>query len=232
MRAFLFVFVISVTALAGCQEEVQKLDVKKERVTNKAKDWEISLDYSVFSSPNPKTKESCEVLNKEVQSLVSGLQDSLKAAATDLFQRMEKTDIPRPSWSYSLFVTDSVFMATNEYISMRLTVYTFTGGAHGITDFYSFNYDVKNQKMLSSGDIIEHGNPEPVNRLLKSHFKNPENCFTTDPTLDQVTAINFSPTDVCFTYAQYKLGPYVCGAPEVTVPLAELQGVFLLAQGN
>jgi hypothetical protein len=230
MRILFFIIAFCVVCLTGCHEKIWELDVKKEKVTNKTEDWQINLDYSVFSSSNPSTNESCEILNKKVRTLVAVLQDSLKTAAADLFQSLEKTNIPRPSWNCSLFVTDSVFMATNKYISMRLTVYTFTGGAHGINDFYAFNYDVENQKMLSVGDIIEQSDLEPINRLLKSHFKNTENCFNTDPTLDQATTINFTPADVCFTYAQYKLGPYVCGAPEVTVPLTELKGMFLLAR--
>ena len=226
MRSLFFTLLLCAACLTGCHEKAREPDIRKEKVTAKTEDWEINLNYSVFSSPDLKTNESCEILNKEVQMFVALLQDSLKVAATDLFQSLEKTNISRPLWNCSLFVTDSVFMATNKYISMRLTVYTFTGGAHGITDFYAFNYDVKNQKMLSVADIVDLNNQEQIDRLLKLHFENPENCFNTDPTIDQVTTINFTPADVCFTYAQYQLGPYVCGAPIVAVPISELQGIF------
>lgn len=210
--------------LTGCQEKIRDLETKREQVTDKTDDWEINVDYAVFSSVNPETDKNCEVLNTEIRTLVTGLQDSLKAAATGLFQGLEADSIDRPSWRYSLFVTDSVFMATDEYASVRLTVYTFTGGAHGMTDFYTFNYDLKNQKMLASGDIVDHSHPEVIDQLLKSHFSNPENCFTTDPTLGEVAVINFTPMAICFTYAPYILGPYACGAAEVTVPRSELKG--------
>ncbi|MCG6189982.1 hypothetical protein [Maribellus maritimus] len=110
--------------------------------------------------------------------------------------------------------------------------FTLLREAHGLTDYYGFNYDVKNHKMISVGDIIEQSSPERINRFLKSHFKNPEDCYNTAPTLDWVTTINFTTSDVCFTDAQHKLGPYVCRTPEVTVPLPELKGMFLLARKN
>ncbi|MFR7876763.1 MAG: hypothetical protein ACLU4J_10480 [Butyricimonas paravirosa] len=50
-------------------------------------------------------------------------------------------------------VGDSVFIANDQYVCVRLIIYTFTGGAHGITNFYTFNYDVQNQKFLTNQEF-------------------------------------------------------------------------------
>ena len=119
-------------------------------------------------------------------------------------------------------------MANARYVSVRLMVYTFTGGAHGITNFYTFNYDVQNQKFLTDQEVLNYVNEAQINAQLKANFKNPEGCFTTDPTLKDVTTVNFNKKSVCFTYGQYVLGAYACGVAEVTVPRAALKNDLLI----
>lgn len=228
MRSTLIMAVLVAFAFAGCQPKVQNLDVKMERATVKSEDWDINVNRSVFSSADAALNKSCEVLNREIKKFVNGLQDSLMANATEFFRAIEADKMERPVWIYELQVEDSVFMATDQYISVRLMTYTFTGGAHGMTNFYTFNYDVKNQKLLSNHEVLNYAHEAQINAQLKANFKNPENCFTTDPTLKDVTAINFNATSMCFTYAQYVLGAYACGVAEVTVPRVALKGELLV----
>ena len=159
---------------------------------------------------------------------MNDLQDSLKTDANEFFESWQAAGEERPVWIYELQVGDSVFMANDQYVSVRLIVYTFTGGAHGITNFYTFNYDVQNQKFLTNQEILNYTNETQINTQLKANFKNPEGCFTTDPTLKDVTAVNFNKTSVCFTYGQYVLGAYACGVAEVAVPRTALKNDLLI----
>ena len=159
---------------------------------------------------------------------MNDLQDSLKSNANEFFQSWQESGEERPVWIYELQVGDSVFMANDQYVSVRLIVYTFTGGAHGITNFYTFNYDVQNQKFLTNQEILNYTNETQINTQLKANFKNPEGCFTTDPTLKDVTAVNFNKNSVCFTYGQYVLGAYACGVAEVAVPRTALKNDLLI----
>ena len=83
------------------------------------------------------------------------------------------------------------------------------GGAHGMTNFYAINYDVKTQKFLTNKDILNLDKAADINALLKANLKDPDKCFTFEaPTVDNVTCINLTLHTVDFTYAQYILGPY------------------------
>lgn len=228
MKSTLIIAVFMAFVFMGCQPKVQNLDVKKEKTTVNSENWDIKVNRSIFSSTDVALNKSCEVLNGEIKKFVNDLQDTLKANATEFFRSIEENKGERPEWVYELMIEDSVFMATDQYISARLMIYTFTGGAHGMTNFYTFNYDVKNQKLLSNQEVLNYVNEARINTQLKANFKNPENCFTTDPTLKDVTAINFNATSVCFTYAQYVLGAYACGVAEVTVPKTALKGELLI----
>jgi len=204
--------VIMAFAFMGCQPKIQDLSVKSEKVTANSENWDITVNRSMFSSADANVNKSCEVLNKKIEKFVNDLQDSLKSDANEFFQSWQGTGEERPAWIYELQVGDSVFMANDQYVSVRLMVYTFTGDAHGITNFYTFNYDVETQ----------------INAQLKANFKNPEGCFTTEPTLKDVTVVNFNKTSVCFTYGQYILGAYACGVAEVNVPRTALKNDLLI----
>lgn len=228
MKNYFICILFLALAFGGCQSKVQHLDVKQVSFSDTTDDWGIRVNLSVFSSTDPEVNKSCQVLNDEIQKYVSGLSDSLKLQATEFFTTYVTDTTPRPAWNYELIVEDSVFMATDHFVSVRVLAYVFTGGAHGNTSFCSFNYDVKNQKLLTPEEIINYNDLAGINALLKANFKNPEKCFNVDPTLDLMTVLNFNPTDVCFTYEQYVLGAYACGVAEITVPRKELKDAMLV----
>ena len=228
MKSTLIMAIIMTFAFMGCQPRVQDLNVKKEKLTANSENWDIVVNRSMFSSEDMNVNKSCEVLNKKIEKLVDDLQDSLKNNANEFFRAWQGSGEERPTWIYELQISDSVFVANDRYVSIRLTVYTFSGGAHGITDFYTFNYDVQNQKFLSNQEILNFSNEAQIDARIKANFKDPENCFTTDPTLKNVSVINFNAKSVCFTYAQYVLGAYACGVAEVTVPRSSLKDDLLI----
>lgn len=216
-------FALIALLFSGCRREPQDLVITSVNTTTQSGEMEININRSLFSSPHEELNETCEMFNDQIALFIQNLEDSVQSSATQLFNDLKRQNIPLPSWKYSFYVTDSVFMATTEFISLRLTVYTFTGGAHGMTQFYAFNFDIKNQQLISSREILKESNPEEINQLLKNHFKNPEGCFSTDPTAEKASTINLSKDGACFTFAQYKLGPYSCGAAEITIPWPEIR---------
>ncbi|WP_303178964.1 DUF4163 domain-containing protein [uncultured Butyricimonas sp.] len=228
MKSTLIMAIGLALVFVGCQPKVQNLNVKQEHSEVSSEDCDIRIDRSVFSAADETINKSCMVLNGKIEKLVNDLKDSLRADATELFQTFADKPDERPNWKYELIVDDSVFMATDQFISVRLRVYSFTGGAHGMTTYHSFNYDVKNQKFLTNKEILNYANAAQINTLLKANFKNPDGCFTMEPTLDLAGAINFNATSVYFLYGQYVLGAYACGSAEVVVPRAALKGDILI----
>lgn len=222
-------FFILILFFSACQTSEPKLTIEGRVVADKTEDWLVDAQYPVFSSPDAAVTASLDNLNREIESYVLALADSLKADAEEMFNSFETDSLPRPVWTYALNVTDSVYMATDKYVSVRMTVYEFTGGAHGMTNFVAFNYDVENQKLLSKEDLLNYGQTVTINSVLKKNFENPEQCFDIDPTIDLVSSINFSASSVCFTFGHYSLGPYACGPAEVIVPLDDLGETFLPA---
>ncbi|MEG1617887.1 MAG: DUF4163 domain-containing protein [Bacteroidales bacterium] len=228
MKMILSVVLATLLVATGCHQAPKEVETKKIETNAEEADWEITVTKPVFSSTNPELNKQCIPLNEAIGALLGGLEDSLKTDATALFASLEADSISRPLWKYQLFVTDSVFLATERFISVRLTAYTFTGGAHGMTRFYAFNYDVKNQKLLTPEEILNYKQQAAIDKQIQSHFRNPEGCFDKQPTLPLASVINLNDREVCFTYEHYILGAYYCGTAEVNVPLDKLKGSVIL----
>ena len=224
MKKYLFITGVLAIVFAGCQQK--QVDVRNETCSNKTNEYQINVKYATFSSTDKEVNQACEAVNQAVKARMTKVESQFKEEANRLRREFSADGQEVPSWTSELQVEDSVFMATSQYISTRLTVYTYNGGAHGQTVHAAFNYDVRNGKFLTNEDIVDATKAESVNAQLKAHFQNPEGCFTEEPTLDKVAVINLMPTSVCFTFEQYVLGAYACGVAEITVPREALKGVL------
>jgi len=227
LLAVLGSFGLLMPLVQSCTPSEAQVTVRKVTKVDQASEWGTDVRYPVFSSPDPAINASLEVLNEQLAAYVSGLEDSMKIEAKEVFADFDIDSLSRPDWAYELGVGDTVYLATDDYISLLLVVYHYTGGAHGMTNFMAFNYDVAMQKLLTNGELLDLTQLDRINQLLKADFDNPEQCFDTDPTMDLVSAINFSADTVRFSFEQYALGAYACGPAEVLVPRVELGNVFL-----
>lgn len=219
--AFLALFVCSCGRTA-------RVDVKTVSSVDSTRNWEVNIQRSVFFSEEAVTEKSCSVLNSRISHFIDSMANGLKQDADQFFAEYRHTEEEYPAFGYELYVRDTVFMANDKYISVRLTIYEFEGGAHGMTNYYAFNYDVKNQRFFQPDQILDLNKKSELNALLKKNFVNKDGCFTEIPTLSNgYTAVNVSPTDVYFIYPQYVLGPYSCGAAQVIIPRLELKDIYL-----
>jgi len=216
MKTKLFTLCLTLLVIAGCKKEI-RLEVKNIRETDNTSEWNIRIDRSVFSATEEKTEKSCVKFNDEVTGLINGIKagfmEQTRESVAFLDSVGEKQIAP-----YELIIKDTVFLADNRYISIRLLVYQFTGGAHGMTNFYAVNYDVPHQKFLQNKEILEENHIRDLDAQLKANLKNPDHCFDQTPTAENATTLNFTRHSLEFTYAQYVLGPYSCGYTTISVP--------------
>ncbi len=209
----------------GCEEATIK--VGKDFLSHKTSEFDITIAYPVFTSQKAEVERECKMVNEEISRLIDSLQNDLKAQLNEYLQKASDMK-EEPMIPFGLDVKDSVFMADRHYISVRLAVYTLTGGANGLTEYYAVNYSLKDKKFLNSEGILNYDRSAEIDKQIQRNFKNPENCFSEVPTLANVTTVNFSGSDICFTYAPLVLGAHYCGAAEIAVPRMLLKGDFLL----
>ena len=224
MRNCTFVVTLLALFFTGCEEATIK--VGKDFLSHKTSEFDITIAYPVFTSQKAEVERGCKVVNEEISRLIDSLQNDLKAQLNQYLQKAREMK-EEPMIPFELEVKDSVFMADRHYISVRLAVYTLTGGANGLTEYYAVNYSLKDKKFLNS-EGMNYDRSAEIDKQIQRNFKNPENCFSEVPTLANVTTVNFSGSDICFTYAPLVLGAHYCGAAEIAVPRMLLKGDFLL----
>lgn len=225
MRNCTFVVTLLALFFTGCEEATIK--VGKDFLSYKTNELGITMAYPVFISRNTEVEQGCKAVNGKISRLIDSLQNDLKAQLNQYLQKAREMK-EEPMIPFELEVKDSVFMADRHYISVRLAVYTLTGGANGLTEYYAVNYSLKDKKFLNSEGILNYDRSAEIDKQIQRNFKNPENCFSEVPTLANVTTVNFSGSDICFTYAPLVLGAHYCGAAEIAVPRMLLKGDFLL----
>ncbi len=227
MRNYILLLVGGLLLLAACNPK-GKIEVQTREKSDSTEYLKVNIAQSVFTSENPETQKSCDVLNAKVRYLIDSIETTLALQADTFYTTLKQEGIERPVWNFELYVGDTVFMVSPDYISLRLMTYIFRGGAHGMTEFHAFNYDVKRRQLQSPIQILDFSKYKEINEVLKRNFVNTDNCFTEIPTLENgFTALNVSINAIYLTYPQYVLGPYSCGYAQVVLPRSELKGMLL-----
>ncbi|MCC8173410.1 MAG: DUF4163 domain-containing protein [Odoribacter sp.] len=228
MKNYFWVLIGMLLILGACKD-VKKIDVKKDSYNDTTSDWDIKIKRSVFSSEDEVLEEAAKVVNARVIRLIDSLSLELKNNVNNFYHNFSDDPDERPRFSYEMTITDTVFMADKNFISLRLQSYSYEGGAHGQTEFFTVNYDINKKKFFGPGQILNLNRVRDINDKLKANFENKDNCFTEIPTLGNgYTAMNISSSTIILTYPQYTLGPNSCGFAEVYVPKSDLKGIILL----
>lgn len=186
----------------------------------------VNISYPVFSSTSASVNSKLGKLNSAIETYIDTLSSNVAAQATEMMTDLADSPLGRPEWNCELSIESTPFLSEH-LASVLFTTYTYLGGAHGMTEYKAVNFDVRSGEILSDEQLIDYSQTARINELLKSHFENPDNCFWEEPTLEKASAIVAEKEAVKFVYEQYVLGPYSCGAAQITVPATELKGILL-----
>ncbi|MDR1756990.1 MAG: DUF3298 and DUF4163 domain-containing protein [Culturomica sp.] len=217
---------IAVFLLCGCKSRNTDVAVTRSTSADQGEHWKTTNTLTHLASADKQMNEKCARFNARIQQLADSLRTVLAEQAALDFSQPDLEPAP-PIGPYELIVTDTLFSLSQQLASLRVTTYTYTGGAHGGTDYYIFNYDLDKGAFLAPEQLMDFTKQSEINGLLSAHFNNSDGCFTDLPSLENgFTAFNIGKNAVCFTYPPYILGPSACGTAEVFIPKTELAGIL------
>lgn len=154
-------------------------------------------------------------LQEEGQSLVETRQEIMDLALED--------DLMGDYYAFD--ATYSVPRADLNYISVLFSSYSYTGGAHGYEQLFSYNYDVKNASLISLGDLATKPNWEQnvVNKINEMnaefypYFGGPSN-------LDELQGqFYMTPSSFVMFLNPYEYAPYAAGIREFSMPYSMIR---------
>lgn len=129
---------------------------------------------------------------------------------------------------------DTTVATTSSTVSYIVSLYEYTGGAHGGTAIKVFTYD-KDGKFVGEKEVFGENNWRPVvSEIAYQYLKEKLKENTTDSVLKEGTAPigeNLSVwylqgDDVVFVFGQYQIGAYALGIQEVPIPREKLTEVL------
>ncbi len=101
--------------------------------------YNIKAEYPQFTGADP-------AFNKKIADLITGKIDAFKKDVKENFSAT-------PTEPFDFIADWKPTQLNDQYISFVMTMYYFTGGAHGINEVSAFNYDVVNKKEITISDF-------------------------------------------------------------------------------
>lgn len=196
-----------------------------DRLEDPSKNLSIELEYPELA---PSTLGASH-LNALIVEKVNGLRDEfVREVGSDDFKVYPST------MGYWLNSSFAVSLLTDDLISIRFTVYTFAGGAHGNYWTEVVNFRFSPPRLLELGDLFE--DLEKGLQTLSSYCIS-ELIVATDerdarhpeavqagaaPLAENFQRFNLTQSGILVTFDTYAVGSYVEGPSEVLVPYAVL----------
>jgi hypothetical protein len=153
--------------------------------------------------------------------------------AITLFEK-QYTGVSSPSPAPYDLQIDTVVATTSHTVSYVVSLYEYTGGAHGGTAMQAFTYD-KDGKFVGEKEVFGENNWRPVvSELAYQYLKEKLKENTTDDVLKEGTAPIGNNLDVwylrdneiVFVFGQYQIGAYALGIQEAPLSREKLSAVL------
>ncbi len=213
-------------------------------------DYAVSsvLSYPVMTEyPNAEVQQKINsfILNFYVKGSMQG-----DNGYTDLNARMEsfiedyRNEIEADSEIYKDYKPiyennefTSITFNSDNILSLEISEYLYTGGAHGNSSFALYSFNLENGEQINPDDIFmvdykkelnkigekifrEHYQADPSQSLYDQGFFGFENGFALNENFDLYKG------GIKFQFNPYEAGAYVLGAPEVFIPWSELRDII------
>ena len=128
------------------------LEVRLENTTPNSPAKQIKRPLVDFKPGQTSWLEKYPMIQKEVKQIIEKYKKEIKKSAEDLFQEFPNSVL----LPYKLYIEEvKEFKPNNpDILSVRMIVYTYTGGAHGRKSYYSWNWNKQKKFFLSLDEVI------------------------------------------------------------------------------
>ncbi|MBP9748563.1 MAG: DUF3298 domain-containing protein [Candidatus Pacebacteria bacterium] len=168
--------------------------------------------------------------NKYIAKTISEFKKQADEQVPDL---RKKFGMDNPTANYTIDISAKL-VEGHLTKAMVLTVYTFTGGAHGSSYYKVFNVFTTSDKIITLSDTIKNEKHTEFTNLVKKELKNwkPDGYSVVFPeTVDGLFFASFKSwsldkENLVLYFDQYEVGPGSLGAFPFPIPLKKLPDFF------
>lgn len=231
MRYKFIIYTLIISLFSQTCKEEKALEFKEINITtNSNKIVEINIPEALGDV------EISNVINNTINKVIiaslnpreePNLSTVTVSKSIDFFNKEYidfKKDFPESAMEWDAQIDGEIMYQSDEIVSIALTSYMNTGGAHGSLVITFLNFDVYTGKQLKNEDLFEdylsfkeiakdYFNEEIADKkdlyFEPDNFKLPEN-------------IGFNDEGVILLYNTYEIAPYSSGITEINIPWNDL----------
>jgi len=192
-----------------------------------------SKKNSIVSIIIPKASGTTEITNNINEGISNTIINILNFEETDDDENIEeliikfndefnafKNDFPDSSQVWEVQIDGDVMYQSAEVISIALTSYWNTGGAHGVLTITILNFNPQTGFQISTADLFT--DIEAIENITKSYFEktiNEKDISTFDTNgFELPRNIGFTEDGILMLYNVYEVASYADGIIQFTVP--------------
>lgn len=195
----------------------------------------FSTKYAKINIEYPKVIGTSDSLNSKISDYVNISLDEFNKSGEENWKARFETklegesidEFPKENEKFEFISEWELSQLNTEKISLLITIYQFSGGAHGSTVMKSFNYDVKNNKELSLKDMfnddqnyLDKVSSYSVSNLMEqlsgNEMANIESIKEgAGPKKENFEIFTFKKNKLTIYFSQYSIGPYALGIKTV-----------------
>lgn len=169
-----------------------------------------------------KDKETEEKFNKLIEDKILELKSQVADQAKSDYDSYKKEGVE--FHKYEVYSEFKVTYNKNNFLSIPLRTYYYTGGAHGLTIQYGYNFDLNKGTEVSLKELFTEGfdYKSIINKEIKNQIQEkkdeyyPELKFTS---IEENQTYYVDNDDLVIFYQQYEIAPYSSGIREFRIPL-------------
>ena len=199
-----------------------QLTSREEKEEQKPLNYGVRLNLPVLGGPESK-------FNRHLAAIVNPLAADFRKDVADL--RKDEQGLRSEMPASSLDVDYAIVSATPELISLQLTIYSYTGGAHPNGRTRSFNWDPRSESEIQLADLFTPGSA--YGRIIADYCRRElarldigdREWLARGTAFDEENYQRWNPTraGLRITFDPYQVAAYAQGAFEVTVPWGTLK---------
>jgi hypothetical protein len=136
------------------------------------------------------------------------------------------------SLNWEIIISNDIVFKNQNFICFMVENYGYTGGAHGNTNRSYFVYDLRENQLLTAGDVLDLNQCDAIIELQKNSLEksgeNLDGYWLDGMQCDKNFYLNES--GIVFYYDQYEIASYAAGPMSIFIGFDELKPYLLKPQ--
>lgn len=173
-----------------------------------------------------KDKETEEKFNKLIEDKVLELKNQVADQAKSDYETYKKEGFE--FHKYEVYSEFKVTYNKNNFLSIPLRTYYYTGGAHGLTIQYGYNFDFNKGTEVSLKNFFKEGFDYKgiINKEIRKQIQEKKDEYYPELKFDSIEdnqTYYIDGENLVVFYQQYEIAPYSSGIREFKIPLKDFK---------